>query len=324
MRIGIVGTGALGSLFAAYLTAVAEVVMLGSWRAQLEAVAHGGLLLSQPDGGIRTLRCRVAELPTAVRTLAPFDLALVLVKSYQTESAAQRFAPFLTAGGLAVTLQNGLGNREALAAVLGAARTGVGTTAQGATLLGPGHVLHAGRGPTYLGDSGHVLIAPLAELLNAAGLETQLTTAVDSLMWGKLAVNAGINPLTALLGVPNGYLAEHPQAKAVMQAAAEEVAAVAQAHGIALPYPSAGARVLDVARATARNHSSMLQDVERGAPTEIDAICGAVVAHARAAGVAVPLNAQLLDWVHGREQRRPLPDPDSLLQTLAALAGLPR
>jgi 2-dehydropantoate 2-reductase len=98
-----------------------------------------------------------------------------------------------------------------------------------------------------------------------------------SLIWGKLVINAAINPLTALLRIPNGELLNRPNARALMAAAAREAAAVAGASQISLPYPDPVSAVEDVARRTAGNLSSMLQDVQRGTPTEIDAICGAIV-----------------------------------------------
>ena len=112
----------------------------------------------------------------------------------------------------------------------------------------------------------------------------------NALVWGKLVVNAAINPLTALLGVPNGALLERPAARRVMATLARETAAVARALGISLPFGDPVARAEDVARHTAANRSSMFQDVKRGAPTEIDAICGAIFRAGEARGVAAPVN----------------------------------
>jgi 2-dehydropantoate 2-reductase len=120
------------------------------------------------------------------------------------------------------------------------------------------------------------------------------------LVWGKLAVNAGINPLTAILGVPNGELLNRIYAKALMIAAAEEVAAVAEAHGVRMPYDDPGGAVIRVAHRTASNRSSMLQDMERGAPTEIDAINGAVVREGDRLGVATVVNRILWTLVRDR------------------------
>jgi 2-dehydropantoate 2-reductase len=142
----------------------------------------------------------------------------------------------------------------------------------------------------------------VANLFNQAGLTTHLVDNVDGLVWGKLAVSCGINPLTALLGVPNGFLAENESAKQVMMAAARETAVVAQTLDITLPFPDAGQRALEVAQATAANHSSMLQDISRGAPTEIEAICGAVIKYGRNAHIPTPINEKLLQLVRNGQR----------------------
>jgi len=240
-------------------------------------------------------------------------LALVLVKSWQTERAARQLAGCLRPDGLALTLQNGLGNLEHLQAVLGPERPALGVTAQGATLLGPGHVRIGGKGLTSVGE--HPRAQPAVDLLQRAGFETRLAGQVESLIWGKLVVNAGINALTALIRVPNGALLGSSELTDLMEAAAREAAAVAAAKGIALPYPDSAARVREVARATAANHSSMFQDVLRGAPTEIDAINGAVVREAQAVGLSAPVNEVLWKLVRaGVFPNSQLPNPKSQIQ----------
>jgi 2-dehydropantoate 2-reductase len=144
----------------------------------------------------------------------------------------------------------------------------------------------------------------VADLFNAAGLETTLVDNPNSLVWGKLAINAGINPLTALLEVPNGELAEQESWRQVMAAAAREVAQVAAAQGIRLPFGDAADRTVAVSRATATNRSSMLQDVSRAAPTEIDAITGAVVRFGQLLGIPTPVNEKLLRLVKDKEAGR--------------------
>lgn len=109
-------------------------------------------------------------------------------------------------------------------------------------------------------------------------------------MWGKLIINAAINPLTALLQVPNGELLNHPWARKAMNALAREAAEVAQAEQVNLPFTNPIEAVEEVARKTAQNLSSMFQDVRRGAPTEIDSICGAVTEYGEMHGISTPYN----------------------------------
>jgi 2-dehydropantoate 2-reductase len=219
------------------------------------------------------------------------DLVLLLVKSYQTMAAVSIVRELMVPGALALTLQNGLGNLELLQTEVGEARASAGVTSEGANIVRPGVVRHAGRGITYLaGDR----MAETAALFREAGFETHVKESVAGLVWGKLAINAGINPLTALLRQPNGFLAENPAARELMQRAAREVATIAPAYiGDEFPYADAGAAALQVAMATSANMSSMLQDVLNGRPTEIDAITGAVVRLAMECGVPAPTNVFL-------------------------------
>ncbi|HFE65695.1 MAG TPA: 2-dehydropantoate 2-reductase [Chloroflexi bacterium] len=303
MNITIIGIGALGSLFAARLVDVAAVTMLGHWPEQITAVTQHGLTLVQPDGRSRTCPVPITNNPADV---PPADLALILVKSSQTEQAARLAQTVLKSDGLALTLQNGLGNGEKLTAVLGQDRVIQGVTSEGAAMPVPGVARHAGHGQTWLAEQPGA--APIVALLRQAGFQVESSRNVDSLLWGKLVVNTAINPLTAVLNVPNGYLAENKAARTVMAAAARETARVAAALGIRLPYPDAAQHALRVAQATAVNHSSMLQDILRGAPTEIEAICGEVIRYGRFHAIPTPVNEALYHLVRALENKKePLP-----------------
>ncbi|WP_420643049.1 ketopantoate reductase family protein [Candidatus Leptofilum sp.] len=327
MRVAIIGIGAMGCLFGAKLSQVAEVTLVGNWPAQLTALREHGLQFIVPDGRSQTIQLQITNDP---QTAAPADLALILVKSYQTQQAAEVAKQIISPNGVALTLQNGLGNLEQLTAVLGHRHANLGITSEGAALLEPGLVRHAGSGHTYIANSEETAVPPqkIVNLFQAAGFQTSLATNAEGLVWGKLAINAGINPLTAVLQVPNGFLAENAAARALMILAAQEVAAVAAAQNIELPFADAGAQTLAVAQATAANHSSMRQDVANGRPTEIEAICGAVVAAGRRLGVPTPVNLVLQTAVRQAEQGL-WPDaitPDETVQLLqrkiANFAGL--
>jgi 2-dehydropantoate 2-reductase len=305
INITIIGVGAMGCLFGARLHPFANVTLLGRWQAQLQAIQADGLWVEDENGRFHH-PLAITDDPNAI---PPADLALILVKSHQTDRAARQAKAVLKAGGMALTLQNGVGNLGKLTAVLGPHRATIGVTSAGAMVTSAGNIRVAGLGHTYLASTELVEVATepvevastgsatIAPLFVQAGLPTTVTDDVDGLIWGKLAINAGINPVTAVLQVPNGYLAENADARAMMLAAARETQAVAEAMGITLPYPDAGLRALEVARQTAVNRSSMLQDVQRGAPTEIEAICGAVVKNGRLFHVPTPMNDYLLERV---------------------------
>jgi len=295
----IIGTGAMACLFAARFSAAGTpVVMTGSWQAGLNALNEFGVRLVHLDGREQAYPVKVMR---SVDECYQPQYALVLVKSWQTEAAAQRLAGCLAENGLALSLQNGLGNREALAQVLGAPRVALGMTTSGATLLGPGRVLPAGEGPVVL--DGTPQVADLGSLLHRAGFQVDFVNDTNSLLWGKLVINAAINPLTAVLRVPNGELLAHTEARAIMATLASEAAAVAHALQIELPYPDPVVAAEAIAQRTAMNRSSMLQDVLRGARTEIDAICGEIVRLGERTGVPVPVNRVFWQLVKALEAK---------------------
>ena len=281
----IVGTGALASLFAARLaTAGVSVTLLGSWQEGLDALRAHGVRVLEPDGSQEAYPVQATADPADCRGTR---YALVLTKSWGTERAARQLAACLAADGLALTLQNGLGNRAILARALGEERVALGVTTGGATLVGPGLVRPGGEGLISLAD--HPRLEPLAGMLRAAGFAVEVLPEAGDLVWSKLVINAAINPLTALLRVPNGELLSRPSARTLMGLAAGEAATVAEALNFRLAYGDPAAAAEGVARRTAANHSSMLQDLLRGAPTEIDAICGAVVAAGAERSVPTPV-----------------------------------
>ena len=284
-QLTIVGTGAMACLFGAHLAPFAHVTLTGSWPEGIAAIREAGIIVE--DSGKHS-PVSVAVIPWPGR-LEPADLVLILVKAWQTEDVARRLPDLLKPGGVALTLQNGLGNIEALGPP-----TCLGVTYQGATLLGPGRVQPGGAGTTWLAGPEWIV-----ELFRRAGLEASAVGngEIQSLLWGKLVVNCGINALSALLRVPNGELLRRPDATFLMQCAALECADVAGARGLALPFLDPAGRVCEVARQTATNFSSMLQDVLRGAPTECQAINGAVVQWGKRLGVDTPVNETLFRLV---------------------------
>lgn len=282
----IAGTGALATLFAARLSAAGHpITMLGGWENGLQALQKNGARLIDANG---VESAYPVEVTSNTQECRGARYALVLVKSWQTERAARQLGDCLARDGLALTLQNGMGNREILAEALGPSRVALGVTTTGATLLGPGLARAGGEGIVSL--EAHPRLGPLEAALTGAGFNVHIVNDADALVWGKLVINAAINPLTALLRVPNGELLQRPAAHRLMGLLAQEAAAVATAQGIHLPFEDAVKAAEDVAQKTASNHSSMFQDMRRGAPTEIDAICGAITQTGEKWGVSTPVN----------------------------------
>jgi 2-dehydropantoate 2-reductase len=282
----LVGTGALATLFAARLgEAGHSVSMLGTWKQGLQALRENGARIVDADGNERAYQVHATDDPHEV---SGAKYAIVLVKSWQTERAAHQLKLSLADDGHALTLQNGLGNRETLSRDLGDGRVSLGVTTTGATLVGPSLVRTGGEG--IISIEQNQALAPLEAALRSSKFNLQIVNDAQSLIWGKLVINAAINPLTALLRVPNGELLARPIVRKMMASLARETAEVAAAEHVHLPFSNPVNAVEDVARKTARNISSMFQDVRRGAPTEIDAICGAVTKRAELHGINTPYN----------------------------------
>ncbi len=294
MKVAIIGSGAMGSLFGGKLSAVgADVVLYDVFKEHVETVNRDGLVIEEAaTGELASFRPRASNDSAAVQGA---DVMIFFVKSTNTAEAARTFAPLAGPATIAVTLQNGLGNDAILRERFGAARTAIGVTSQGATFLGPGRIRHAGNGPTHLGmsDGQNEKLKAFAELLNKAGFETHVDPSVESLAWSKLVINVGINGLTALMGRPNGRLVDLEETRALMSDLVAEVVAVAAAKGIQITHTDPLATVMDVARKTAENRSSMLQDFDRNRETEIEVINGAVVREAAKLGIPVPVNTTI-------------------------------
>jgi len=293
----IVGSGALATLFAHRLAiSGTQVNMLVGWPDGLTALSQNGARLV--DGEIESAVS--VNVSNKALDFANSTRALVLVKSWQTARAANQLADCLGQDGIALSLQNGLGNYEILADHLGEQRVALGSTTTGASLLAPGQVRAGGEGQIVVAE--HARIDSIFEGLVQAGFDVGKTDKLAELLWGKLAINAAINPLTALLEIANGELLGRPDYESWMQSLAYEVAELAAAQGFELPYDNAFEMAAEVARRTASNYSSMLQDIRRGAPTEIEAICGSVVRQGKKMKVETPSNQQMLQWVLEKAQ----------------------
>lgn len=305
MKTGIVGSGAMGSLFGGRLSlSGCDVVLYDIFREHVEKVAAEGLAIEDAATGVVTVARPRASMD--LRDIEDAGLLIIFVKSTATEEAAAQFAPRVRADAIVLTLQNGLGNEEILKRHFGPARTAAGVTSQGATFLRPGSIRHAGRGPTHIcmSDGKNDKLSPVCAAFEAAGFETHVSADVASLVWSKLVINVGINALTAITSQPNGGLLESDDTRAIMADLVGEAVAVAGARGIRLTHTDPLAVVYDVARKTGANRSSMLQDFDRGRASEIEVMNGAIVREAAQAGVPVPVNATIARLIRAMEKAR--------------------
>ncbi|HLD47767.1 MAG TPA: 2-dehydropantoate 2-reductase [Desulfobaccales bacterium] len=306
MKLAVLGPGALGCLLAALFREAGVEVSLVDYRPDRVARLRLRGIQVQTLEGVQ----RVIEVPIGLATeVGPCDLIIVAVKAYQTESAARVLPELMSQGGMALTLQNGLGNLEAIARMVGTRRLLAGVGLLGVTRQDEGRIIYAGRGVIYIGapagsQVSPVEVAAVADLFRGAGLECQPREDIEAALWEKLVINVGINPLTALLRVPNGVLLQLPEAWEVAVAAAVEAQAVAQAAGINLSGDPA-ARLRQVCTNTATNRSSMLQDILAGRPTEIEALNAQVASRGRALGRPTPVNDLLPLLLRAASQSAP-------------------
>ncbi len=299
MRVVVFGAGSLGSLVGGLLAREHDVALVG----------RDPHVTTVRERGLRVVgRREFTVSPDAATAFdGRADLAVVTVKAHDVPAAAGALAGADVAAALPLT--NGLGAEETLADRLDAPVL-AGTTTYGAVLREPGVVECTGEGTVTLGplagvttgDDPASLAARVGDAFGDAGVDVAVESDMQGPLWTKLAVNAGVNPVTALAGVPNGALADGPAA-ALARKAAREAAAVAREADVDLPGDAAAAALAEVVATTADNASSMRQDVEAGRRTEVDAINGAVVERATA---PVPVNATLSALVRAWETGRGL------------------
>lgn len=299
MRILVFGAGAIGSLLGGLLSTRHDVLLIGR-KSHVDAIREGGLRISG-----KTVRITKPQAATRVPRRAKADLVVIAVKAYDTRAAMMQLSEIPTSSTF-LTLQNGLGNADVIART--AVRVVAGTTEHGVTFVGPGEIRHAGVGETVIGRWRGVDEAELVrvrDVLDAAGVPTRVTSDVRTELWAKVLVNASINPLAALAGVPNGRLVRDKRLRSALEAVCREASAVARAEGAAVDPTEIVQRTTLVARRTADNRSSMLQDLDLGRRTEIDAITGAILRAADRHAIPVPLNRALHALVKARERRLP-------------------
>jgi 2-dehydropantoate 2-reductase len=286
MQIGIMGAGAVGTYVGALLSERNRVVLIG--RPQVvDCINDRGVRIS----GMTELHVR-PEASCDPAALEDCDVVLLTVKAYDTEEAAGQVAAAAPMATL-VTLQNGLDNDESVARSAPGLKSCAAITSFGVTLEGPGHIRHAGEGSTVLGrmasSPGEARL--VADQLSDGGFPVEWVDNIRGHVWLKGIVNHCINPLTVIHRCKNGALLEHPAFLKHLTGLCAEAMTVINAATVRLPTDDVLGRVTEVARMTADNRSSMLQDVDRGKRTEIDHITGYIIRLGKLHGLDLPLSS---------------------------------
>jgi 2-dehydropantoate 2-reductase len=298
MRISIIGAGALGSLHGVYLANGGHDVTLVDIRSEIvEAIGRQGLHVD----GVRGNHTATVRAATPDKARGPVDLVLILVHTDGTADAAKLAARLLTSDGTVITLQNGIGNVEALSDALGPGHVLGGISYNSASFNAPGYTTHTNAGPTLIGEldgSRKKRTEQLAEALGPVG-EVRISDNISGVIWNKLVQSCALHGLCALTGLMAGEIANHPEAEAVRDLAFTEAMAVAHARGITLSDSDPMASVKRLS-STVFVRPSMLQHVEQGRVTEIDSQSGALVREGKAVGVPTPVNEAITLLVKAR------------------------
>lgn len=291
MKVAVVGPGAMGCLFAGKLAAAGMECLLADHNEErARRLSKSGVTIEW-DGTSQSFPVKVVN-----RLPAGLDLVIVLTKSYSTPTL------HLPPDSPVLCLQNGLGNVETLCSMVGSQRLLAGSTSEAATLLGEGVTRHVAPGITRLGAWTSCNAQAAHDCLAKAGFNVEITPAPGQTLWEKAAVNAGINPLTALLNVSNGRLLELRETRQLLRDLVVEAAKVAGTEGYRFDH-SLVETAEQVCRDTADNISSMLQDVRAGRRTEIDSISGEILRRAQLASVPTPRTRVIYQLVRGLETR---------------------
>lgn len=305
MRICFLGAGALGSAIGGSLAeAGADVTLIDAWREHVDAMNRGGLTLR--EGGVdRNVKVRSAASADGI---GPVDLVIVLVKSFHTREAIEGARAIVGPNTAVMSLQNGLGHEDILAAAVGHEHVLAGKTYKGGVLLAPGHVIAGVKGKeTIIGElDGRVTerVRRIADAFNRAGLAVTVSDNIVGTMWDKLLINVATGALAGITRLPYGGLYAVPEVKACALAAVAEGIAVARAAGVTISYTDPeGPWTKAAAGLPPEFKTSLLQSLEKGSRTEIDFINGSVVRWGARTGVPTPVNRALVACVKGIEHR---------------------
>lgn len=310
MKYLVMGAGALGSVFGGLLAEKGHDVTFVGLDDHLRAMQKNGLVVTG-IWGEHTIRNVRAFFGTEGLS-GTFDAVLLSVKSYYTAEVIRQVVPFITPDSLVFSIQNGLGNWDAIASEVGWNRTVGARIIFGAEIIKPGTAkvtVYADK--VLLGSpAGEVpaeKIRPVCDDFNAAGIPTDISDNISAALWGKVLYNSALNPLGAILNVPYGRLCDTPELLDVMRRIVEEIFVVAQAKGVDLGYTGPDEYynflVNQQLPPTAQHRASMLQDMERGRRTEIDALNGAISRYGHEHGIATPVNDVITAIIKGLESK---------------------
>jgi len=300
MQIAVIGAGNMGCVYGGNLARVGEqVTLIDVWKEHIERIRTHGLHMEGLNGEF-TVRVGATVTPAEAPKA---DAVLVCANAYNTLDAAQSAKTVLKDGGYAVTLQNGVGNVEVLTGALGTNRVLAGLSFHSGDTRGPGHVAHTNNGPTYLGEldrSRSSRLLALADLMERARLNPVLEDDIVVTIWSKFVHNCGINAICAITDLRPGHIREISELDAFQSHIINETLALVRAKGVVLPDPDPLSTIKAYC-AKKFHRVSMLQHLDRGRQTEIDALNGYVARESGRLGLSAPYSEALTMLMKGRE-----------------------
>lgn len=299
MKIAIIGAGAMGCLYGAYLSAKNEVILIDSYEPQVEAINRNGLIILE-DGKEITYPIKAVQNGTDIGIA---DLVIVFVKSIYTYEAVDANQGMIGKDTIVMTLQNGAGNDRDIMHFARKENIIVGTSKHNSVGMGPGMIRHSGSGVTTIGamEPGLRAETTAAAILTESGIEAEISDNIQRIIWSKLFVNISINTLTALLETKIGYMSQNKYAWDFAKRIIYEAINVAEEDGTYFDRREVMEMVRHVCETAGEGYSSMYQDRKRRVRTEIDKMNGAIVEQAKLYGVATPYNALVVDLIHAVE-----------------------
>lgn len=310
MNIVIVGGGAIGRLFGSFLArGENEITLLDVDNEVVNAMQDDGIgvMASGSDDPDMVTPVPVTAI-TDAKLVVQCDLVLLMVKSFATRMATQSIAHLINDDCPLLCVQTGLGNIEVMEQVVPRKHIIAGFTFMSGTALGGSKVRFGREGKTYIGElDGQISerVQNIANVFEASGITTQVSSRIMGRLWCKVIVYSAINPLSSILKVPNGCLTGKMESITLMKRLLDEGKAVADAVGIDLVYTDLYELLFDACQRSANNLSSMLQDILNDRQTEIEAQNGAICGYAAEYGVPVPTHQAMVELVKLLEKWRP-------------------
>ncbi|SFU70718.1 2-dehydropantoate 2-reductase [Methylobacterium sp. 174MFSha1.1] len=311
-KVGIVGCGAMGSVYAALMASAGHAVhAVTLWADHAAAMRERGLRVEGASGD-RTVR--LASAGTTPEGIGPCDLVIIATKAFDVAAAAESCAPLIGPDTVVQTIQNGLGSPEVAAAVIDPDRIAVGVVGGfGASMRGPGHAHHNGlemiRFGAFAGLERERLEASAA-IWESAGFKVSLFDDLGRMVWEKLIMNVTFSGTTTLTGLTIGGVMADPEAWSVARGCAEEAIAVAAAMGVTLQVGDPVEHIRRLGGKIPEARPSMLLDHRAGRRGEVEAINGSIPRLGRRCGVPTPVNDTVVALIKAREAAFPSPaDP---------------